>query len=49
MVAYSPWDRKESDTIEQLHFLSFFLSVMFIDFPVAQLVKNPPEMQETWV
>ena len=29
--------------------LSFFLSVMFIDFPVAQLVKNPPEMQETWV
>ena len=22
--AYSPWDRKESDMTEQLHFLSFF-------------------------
>ena len=24
-MGYSPWGRKESDTTEQLHFLSFFL------------------------
>ena len=32
--------RKESDTTEQPHFLSFL---------VAQLVKNAPAKQETWV
>ena len=26
LVGYSPWGRKESDTTERLHFLSFFLS-----------------------
>ena len=24
-MGYSPWGRKESDTTEQLHFISFFL------------------------
>ena len=33
----SPWGRKELDRTERLHFL------------IAQMVKNPPTMQETWV
>ena len=37
-MRYSPWGRKESDTTERLHFHFHF---------VAQLVKNPPAMQET--
>ena len=35
----SPWGHKESDTTERLHFTSL----------VAELVKNPPAMWETWV
>ena len=31
LVGYSPWGRKESDTTEQLHFLSFFLSLIISD------------------
>ena len=27
LVGYSPWDRKESDTTERLHFLSFYRSL----------------------
>ena len=41
LVGYSPWGCKELDTTERLHF--HFLSL------VAQLVKNLPVMQETWV
>ena len=26
-----------------------FLDDYYTGFPVAQMVKNPPEMQETWV
>ena len=48
MVAYSPWGRKELDTIERLHFLSFFQLCSMTSL-VAQLVKNPPEMQETQI
>ena len=32
LEAYSPWGRKESDTTERLHFLSFFLSRLVIAF-----------------
>ena len=35
-----PWDRKQSDTTERLHF-NFSL--------VAELAKNLPALQETWV
>ena len=38
VVGYSPWGRKESDTIERLHFTL-----------MAQKVKNLPTMWETWV
>ena len=41
ILACSPWGRKESDTTEQL---SFSLLRAFL---IAQLVKNPPAMQET--
>ena len=41
-------DCKESDTTERLHFLSSF-QLCLLTFLVAQLVRNPPEMQETWV
>ena len=34
---YSPWGHKESDTTKQISLL------------VAQMVKNLPAMQETWV
>ena len=37
---YSSWGRKESNMTEQLS-LSFWASL------IAQLVKNPPAMQET--
>ena len=80
LVGYSPWDHKELDTTEQLHFTSLhslqaaypllskeriqsFLShPLIILFSsslknleggwaslVAQRVKHPPAMQETWV
>ena len=42
----SPRGRKESDTTERLH---FHLSDLSWASLVAQLVKNPPTMQETWV
>jgi len=38
---YSPWGHKESDMTGRLSLLRAFL--------IAQLVKNPPAMQETWV
>ena len=43
---YSSWGRKESDMTEQL---SLTHSCTCIGFHVAQLVKNLPAMQETWV
>ena len=42
----SPWGHKESDTTEQL---SVTHSGTYMGFQVAQLVKNLPAMQETWV
>ena len=42
-VGYSPWGRKQSETTEQLTYGCFPASL------VAQLVKNPSAMQETWV
>ena len=39
-VGYNPWCRKELDTTERLHF-HFSL--------VAQMVKDLPAVQETWV
>ena len=54
----SPWGRYESDTTERLHF-HFSLSCIGEGNGnplqcswaslVAQLVKNPPAVQETWV
>jgi len=38
LVGYSPWGRKESDTTEQLHFLSFFLMILSIS--VASIVMS---------
>ena len=59
LAGYSPWGRKESDTTKHTHSIldKYNLSgSLFVDwFPmfsaslVAQLVKNPPVMQETWV
>ena len=40
LVGCSPWGCKESDMTEQLTFRAF---------PVAQMVKNLPAMQATWV
>ena len=67
LVGFSPWGRKESDTIKRLHF-HFSLSCIgggngnplqcsCLENPrdgglaslVAQLVKNPLAMWETWV
>ena len=45
LAGYSPYSHKESDRTEQLHF--HFQSVW--TSLVAQLVKNPPAMRETWV
>ena len=47
LVDYSPWDHKESDTTERLHFLS--LSCGSKGSPGGSVVKNPPTMQETQV
>ena len=38
LVGYSPWGHKALDKTERLHSLASF---------IAQLVKNPPAMQET--
>ena len=35
LVGYSPWGRKESDTTERLHFLSFFLVVIYSKFRIT--------------
>ena len=35
LVGYSPWGRKESDTTERLHFLSFFLVVIYSRFRIT--------------
>ena len=43
LVGYSLWGHKELDTTERLT-LSFLGSSL-----VAQMVKNLPAMQETWV
>ena len=45
-MGYSPWGRKESDMTERLHFT---LSDKKGASLVAQMVKNLPAMQETWV
>ena len=45
LVDYSPWDLKELDTTERLTQHSHFCRASL----VAQLVKNLPAMQETWV
>ena len=44
-MGYSPRGCKESDTTERLHFHILRMRAS----PVAQLVKNPPAMWETWV
>ena len=44
-MGYSPWDHKELDTTEQLHFhFNFGLPTA-----VAQRLKHLPPMRETWV
>ena len=45
LVGYSPPGRTESDTTDRLH----FHFGKYQDFPVGQLVKNPPAMRGTWV
>ena len=37
MVGYSPWGRKESDTTEKLHFLSFLYTLSFADCSLSSL------------
>ena len=37
MVGYSPWGRKESDTTERLHFLSFLYTLSFADCSLSSL------------
>ena len=51
LVGYSPRGRKESDTIEWLHF-HFQATLFYIllgSSLVAQMVKHLPTMWETWV
>ena len=43
-MGYSPWGHKESDKTTQPLTLSLYYA-----FLVAQMVKNLPEMRETWV
>ena len=45
LEGYSPEGHKESDRTEQLH---FYIQSVWASL-VAQLVKNPPAMPETWV
>ena len=44
LIGHSPWDRKESRT-----WLSDFTLYFALLSLVAQLIKNPPTMRETWV
>ena len=44
-MGYSPRGCKELDTTERLHFHILRMRAS----PVAQLLKNPPAMWETWV
>ena len=45
LVGYSPWGRKESDTTERLHFLSFFeirkYSTLFFFFNIVLTILGP--------
>ena len=47
LAGYSPWGHKELDTTERLHFHLPYAKMRAS--LVAQLVKNPPAMWETWV
>ena len=47
MACCSPWDHKELDTTERLNGTE--LNALYGASLVAQMVKNPPAMQETWV
>ena len=40
LVVYSPRGRKESDTTEQLHFLSFFPSTLQVMLAFADMVET---------
>ena len=42
--AWCPWGHKESDTTERLHFHYEVFGASL----VAQMVKTPPAVQETW-
>ena len=44
----SPWGRKESDSVSDCHLLIYLLQYSWASL-VAQLVKNLPAMQLTWV
>ena len=46
LVGYSPWGCKESDMTEQLH--SHHSGIIWASL-VAQMVKNLPAMQATWI
>ena len=45
LVGYSPQGLKESDMTERLHYVCHW-AILYL---VAQRVKNPPAMQDTWV
>ena len=47
-MGYSPWGRKESDMTERLHF--HFIGGLTDERTslVAQMVKSPPAVWETW-
>ena len=57
LAGYSPWGRKELDTLKRLSTLAFYwikINQLFIwhplcSFLVAQMVKDLPAMQETWI
>ena len=49
-VCCNSWGRTESDTTERLNWCKMILNILGIRASlVAQLVKNLPVMQETWV
>ena len=47
-MGYSSWDRKESDTTEQLHYTTTTKTQIGASL-VAQRLKRLPTMWETWV
>ena len=51
LVGYSPWGRKESDTIERLHFLSFFLlnCKLLEDTGWALFILRGSKVENQWV